>query len=168
MGNCYPDLKAKQKVPHKSVYVAIKVPHKSVLIFQKVPHKNVIYFTISLIFSIFAAKKQYMERFIMQDLIAWKNREDRKPLILLGARQVGKTYILKEFGQREFENVAYINCDNNAMAKDLFASDYNIDRILLTIGAITGVNIEAGKTLIIMDGIIFRRKLLLQALCGFC
>ena len=98
-------------------------------------------------------KTQYMERFIMQDLIAWKNREDRKPLILLGARQVGKTYILKEFGQREFENVAYINCDNNAMAKDLFASDYNIDRILLTIGAITGVNIEAGKTLIIMDEI---------------
>ena len=94
-----------------------------------------------------------MERFIMQDLIAWKNRKDRKPLILLGARQVGKTYILKEFGQREFENVAYINCDNNAMAKDLFASDYNIDRILLTIGAITGVNIEAGKTLIIMDEI---------------
>ena len=93
-----------------------------------------------------------MERFIMQDLIAWKNRKDRKPLILLGARQVGKTYILKEFGQREFENVAYINCDNNAMAKDLFASDYNIDRILLTIGAITGVNIEAGKTLIIMQG----------------
>ena len=91
-------------------------------------------------------KNQYMERFIMQDLIAWKNREDRKPLILLGARQVGKTYILKEFGQREFENVAYINCDNNAMAKDLFASDYNIDRILLTIGAITGVNIEAGSS----------------------
>ena len=94
-----------------------------------------------------------MERFIMQDLIAWKNREDRKPLILLGARQVGKTYILKEFGQREFENVAYINCDNNAMVRDLFASDYHIDRILLTIGAITGVNIEAGKTLIIMDEI---------------
>ena len=98
-------------------------------------------------------RKQYMERFIMQDLIAWKNRKDRKPLILLGARQVGKTYILKEFGQREFENVAYINCDNNAMVRDLFASDYHIDRILLTIGAITGVNIEAGKTLIIMDEI---------------
>lgn len=94
-----------------------------------------------------------MERFIMQDLIAWKNREDRKPLILLGARQVGKTYILKEFGQREFKNVAYINCDNNAMVKDLFATDYNIERILLTIGAITGVNIQAGKTLIIMDEI---------------
>ena len=98
-------------------------------------------------------KLRNMERFIMQDLIAWKNRTDRKPLILLGARQVGKTYILKEFGRQEFENVAYINCDNNAMVRDLFAPDYNIDRIILTIGAITGVNIQAGKTLIILDEI---------------
>lgn len=73
-----------------------------------------------------------MERYIMQDLIAWKNRADRKPLILLGARQVGKTYILKDFGRREYENVAYINCDNNAMVKNLFAQDYNMDRIILT------------------------------------
>lgn len=94
-----------------------------------------------------------MERLIMQELIAWKDRRGRKPLILLGARQVGKTYVLKEFGRREFESVAYINCDNNAMVKDLFAPDYDIDRILLTIGAITGVNIQAGKTLIIMDEI---------------
>lgn len=94
-----------------------------------------------------------MYRKIYSKLLEWKNSEIVKPLILLGARQVGKTYILKEFGQREFENVTYINCDNNAMAKDLFASDYNIDRILLTIGAMTGVNIEAGKTLIIMDEI---------------
>ena len=89
----------------------------------------------------------------MQDLIAWKNKKDRKPLILLGARQVGKTYILKEFGRREYENVAYVNCDNNAMVKDLFAPDYNIERIILTIGAITGINIQPGKTLIIMDEI---------------
>ena len=46
-----------------------------------------------------------MERSIMKDLVAWKNRADRKPLILLGARQIGKTYILKEFGKREFKNV---------------------------------------------------------------
>lgn len=98
-------------------------------------------------------KLRNMERFIMQDLIAWKNRTDRKPLILLGARQVGKTYILKEFGRQEFENVAYINCDNNAMVRDLFTPDYNIERIILTIGAITGVNIQAGKTLIILDEI---------------
>lgn len=94
-----------------------------------------------------------MERYIMQDLIAWKKRADRKPLILLGARQVGKTYILKEFGRREYENVAYINCDNNAMVKDLFAQDYNMERIILTIGAITGVTILPEKTLIIMDEI---------------
>lgn len=87
----------------------------------------------------------------MDDLVRWKNRNDRKPLILLGARQVGKTYILKEFGRREYDNVAYINCDNNALVRDLFTPDYNIGRILLTIGAITGVNIQPGKTLIIMD-----------------
>lgn len=89
----------------------------------------------------------------MQDLVAWKNRADRKPLILLGARQVGKTYILKEFGRREYENVAYINCDNNAMVKDLFAQDYNMERIIMTIGAITGIKIQPGKTLVIMDEI---------------
>ena len=93
-----------------------------------------------------------MERFIMQDLIAWKNRADRKPLILLGARQVGKTYILKDFGRREYKNVAYINCDNNKIIKDLF-TDYNIERIILTLSAITGESIVPGKTLIIIDEI---------------
>ena len=87
----------------------------------------------------------------MDDLVRWKNRNDRKPLILLGARQVGKTYILKEFGRREYDNVAYINCDNNALVRDLFTPDYNIGRILLTLGALTVVNIQPGKTLIIMD-----------------
>ena len=97
-------------------------------------------------------KYELMERFIMQDLIAWKNRADRKPLILLGARQVGKTYILKDFGRREYDNVAYVNCDNNETIRDLFI-DYNIERIILTLSAITGENIMPGKTLIIMDEI---------------
>lgn len=109
---------------------------------------------LSCLFSVYLQQNTlYMERFVMQDLIAWKNKKDRKPLILLGARQVGKTYILKEFGRREYENVAYVNCDNNAMVKDLFAPDYNIERIILTVGAITGINIQPGKTLIIMDEI---------------
>ena len=125
-------------------------------------------FCYLILFQYFCGKKILcMERFIMQDLIAWKNREDRKPLILLGARQVGKTYILKEFGRREFENIAYINCDNNAMVKDLFLTDYNVERILLTIGAITGVNIQAGKTLIVMDEIQELRRGL-NALKYFC
>ena len=94
-----------------------------------------------------------MYRNIIEKLKDWKNKKGRKPLVLAGARQVGKTYILKEFGKREFANVAYINCDDNELAKNLFVKDYNMQRILLAIGAITGENIEAGKTLIILDEI---------------
>ncbi len=94
-----------------------------------------------------------MYRNIIERLKAWKNKESRKPLILSGARQVGKTYILKQFGKQEFDNVAYINCDDNELSKGLFVQDYNIQRILLAIGAITGQSIEAGKTLIILDEI---------------
>lgn len=66
---------------------------------------------------------------------------------------MGKTYILKEFGEKEFDNVAYINCDDNVLAKDLFTQDYDMRRILLAIGAITRQTIVAGKTLIILDEI---------------
>lgn len=94
-----------------------------------------------------------MHRNIIEKLAAWKTKKNRKPLILSGARQVGKTYILKEFGKEYFSNVAYINCDNNELVKDLFVQDYDMQRILLAIGAITQQNIEAGKTLIILDEI---------------
>lgn len=94
-----------------------------------------------------------MERTVMNDLIAWKERVDRKPLILLGARQVGKTYILKEFGRQHYDNVAYINCDNNELAKGLFEPDYDMQRIILSIGAITGQQVLPGKTLIVLDEI---------------
>lgn len=94
-----------------------------------------------------------MYRNIIEQLKKWKNKEDRKPLILSGARQVGKTYILKKFGEQEFANVAYINCDDNELAKNLFTQDHNIQRIILAIGAITSQSIEAGKTLIILDEI---------------
>ncbi|NDV58406.1 ATP-binding protein [Bacteroides sp. 519] len=92
-----------------------------------------------------------MERKIVKKLRIWKDEPQRKPLILLGARQVGKTWIMKHFGELEFENVAYINCDEEPLAEELFASDYNIPRILLTLQAITSTKIEAGKTLIIFD-----------------
>lgn len=94
-----------------------------------------------------------MEREILNKLIAWKHRPDRKPLILLGARQVGKTHILKEFGRRQYKYLAYVNCDNNAMVSDLFAPDYNMERILLSIGAVTNVPIEPENTLIVFDEI---------------
>lgn len=94
-----------------------------------------------------------MYRNIIEQLKKWKTKAQRKPLVLAGARQVGKTYILKKFGEQEFVNVAYINCDDNELAKDLFRQDYDIRRIILAIGAITEQRIEAGKTLIILDEI---------------
>ena len=94
-----------------------------------------------------------MQRNILENFAAWKTKKNRKPLILSGARQVGKTYILKKFGKEYYSNVAYINCDNNELVKDLFVQDYDMQRILLAIGAITQQTIEAGKTLIILDEI---------------
>ena len=94
-----------------------------------------------------------MYRNVINELIKWKESPDRKPLILLGARQVGKTYILKHFGKAYYKNVAYINCDNNAKVKDLFAEDYDTDRIILNIGAITKETIKPDETLIILDEI---------------
>jgi predicted AAA+ superfamily ATPase len=94
-----------------------------------------------------------MYRNVIEQLKEWKNSLQRKPLVLAGARQVGKTYILKEFGKTEYENVAYINCDDNALAKNLFEEDYDMQRIIMAIGAITQQNIIPGKTLIILDEI---------------
>ncbi|TGX97896.1 ATP-binding protein [Bacteroides muris (ex Afrizal et al. 2022)] len=94
-----------------------------------------------------------MYRNIIEQLREWKNKEGRKPLILAGARQVGKTYILRKFGEEEFDNVVYVNCEDNVLAKNLFAQDYNMQRIVLALGAIAGQSIEAGKTLIILDEI---------------
>lgn len=108
-----------------------------------------------------------MERSIINQLKEWKNSALRKPLILAGARQVGKTYILKEFGNREYENVAYINCDNNPEVAGLFAEDYDMKRALLVIGALTGQPILPGKTLIILDEIQEQPKGL-SALKYFC
>ena len=94
-----------------------------------------------------------MYRNIITRLREWKDKAHRKPLVLSGARQVGKTYILREFGKQEFDNVAYINCDDSSLAKDLFTQDYDMQRIILAIGAITRQPIVAGKTLIILDEI---------------
>ena len=91
-----------------------------------------------------------MERFIYKELTEWKNSRERKPLILEGARQVGKTWILKEFGRNEYEKLAYINCDNNTQIKKLF-SDFDTSRLLRGFSAITGINITKENTLIVLD-----------------
>lgn len=108
-----------------------------------------------------------MKRTIIAQLKAWKNSPLRKPLILSGARQVGKTYILKEFGKQEYENVAYINCDGNQEIAHIFAEDYDMQRVLMVIGAISKQPIIPGKTLIILDEIQELHKGL-SALKYFC
>ena len=94
-----------------------------------------------------------MNRQIYNELKRWKTSQDRKPLVLLGARQVGKTWIMRHFGAHEYESVAYINCDDEPRAKELFTLDYDMDRILLSIQVITGVKVLPGKTLVIFDEI---------------
>ena len=92
-----------------------------------------------------------MERFLMESLVAWKESARRKPLVLNGARQVGKTWLLKEFGARHFENVAYVNFDNNPGLSEQFEAGYDLSRLLLMIQAETGQKVTAGKTLVILD-----------------
>ncbi len=94
-----------------------------------------------------------MHRKIYNKLLEWKQSKSRKPLMLLGARQVGKTWLMREFGANEYKNVAYINCDTEPLTKDLFLNDYDIHRLILGFQAITGQSISPKDTLIILDEI---------------
>lgn len=94
-----------------------------------------------------------MKRKLYNSLIEWKNSPDRKPLILEGARQVGKTWLLKEFGRNEYDQVVYINCADESFAKKLFTHDLKPDRIVRDIEANSGQTVVAGQTLIIFDEI---------------
>ena len=93
-----------------------------------------------------------MKRNVYSNLLDWKNDENHKPLILLGARQVGKTYILKEFARNEFDNYVYVNCHLNKFVDTLF-EDFDIERIISAIELHYEVKIEDGKTLLIFDEI---------------
>ena len=92
-----------------------------------------------------------MEREIYTRLLSWKDNPHRKPLILMGARQVGKSYIIKEFGSREFDELILLNCDKDKRIAGIFETDYRIDRILADIEILTGQKIIPGKTLIFLD-----------------
>lgn len=94
-----------------------------------------------------------MKRTLYNQLVAWKNKSTRKPLILEGARQVGKTWLMKEFGKKEFENMVYVNCADEEFAKSLFSRNLKPDRIVRDVVANTRQRIEAGKTLLVFDEI---------------
>lgn len=93
-----------------------------------------------------------MKRLIYSDLLKWKSRPDRKPLILLGARQVGKTYILKEFGKNEFKQMVYLNCHQNKFAETLFR-DLSVERIITDLERFYETKIVPGETLVVFDEI---------------
>lgn len=95
----------------------------------------------------------YMQRFLMEELVQWKKKENRKPLILKGARQVGKTWIMKEFGRLHFKKVAYVTFYNNQRMKKVFEDDYDIERILMNINIETHTEVTPQDTLIIFDEI---------------
>ena len=89
----------------------------------------------------------------MQVLIAWKNKQQRKPLIIRGARQVGKTWLMKEFGKNEYDQTAYINFESSKLLKAWFVDNFDIQRIITALQIETGVQINAENTLIIFDEI---------------
>ena len=92
-----------------------------------------------------------MERLILKKLLDWKNSPYRKPLILNGVRQVGKTWALKEFGRRYYENTAYFNFEENEEYRQFFETTKDVDRILQNIMLASGQQIAPEKTLIIFD-----------------
>jgi uncharacterized protein len=94
-----------------------------------------------------------MERQAMQYLNNWKDKKNRKPIIIKGARQVGKTWLMKEFGKSNFKQTAYINFESSSFLKNLFVENFDIKRIISAIGIETGLQINARETLIILDEI---------------
>jgi predicted AAA+ superfamily ATPase len=94
-----------------------------------------------------------MIRSLYKDLIYWKNSVNRKPLILQGARQVGKTWLMKDFGKQEFEKTVYLNFESSERLKSLFLVDFDVQRIITTIEIEVGYKIQADKCLLIFDEI---------------
>ena len=95
----------------------------------------------------------YVYRYKFEDLKKWKVSKNRKPLIIRGARQVGKTWLMQEFGKNEYEKCAYINFDNNTRMEQLFSEGFDLERIIQGLKIESGVNIEPENTLIIFDEI---------------
>ena len=94
-----------------------------------------------------------MKRLLYNQLVEWKNDADRKPLVLEGARQVGKTWLLKEFGKNEYHNMIYVNFHDDPDAQVIFQQNLKVDRIIESLETISHQKITAGKTLIFLDEI---------------
>lgn len=94
-----------------------------------------------------------MKRLAMEKLVEWKNKKRRKPLVIMGARQVGKTWLMKEFGRQYYSKVAYVSFYNNEAMSRVFEQDYDINRIIAAINIEVGFTVSSNDTLIIFDEI---------------
>lgn len=94
-----------------------------------------------------------MERIAMKELVSWKNKPGRKPLIIRGARQVGKTWLMKEFGKNEYSQTVYVNFESSKLLKTLFVDNFDINRIITGLQIETGIQVNPKNTLIIFDEI---------------
>ncbi len=94
-----------------------------------------------------------MKREAIRKLEAWKEKTGRQPLLLMGARQVGKTWLMREFGRQNYREVAYVSFDNSELMRRAFEQDLDVERLLAAIRLHTGCRVEPGKTLIILDEI---------------
>lgn len=108
-----------------------------------------------------------MYRSAINALLQWKNKDNRKPLIIMEARQVGKTWLMKEFGRTNYDKVAYISFYNNKRMDEVFQNDFDVKRIIMNLNIEAGVTITPGDTLIILDEIQDSPKVL-ESLKYFC
>lgn len=92
-----------------------------------------------------------MYRIAMETLLKWKQSKRRKPLIMEGARQVGKTWLMKEFGRQAYTNTVYINFDSNSQMAELFASDLDTERLIMGLELYAGHKIDPSNSLLIFD-----------------
>ena len=110
--------------------------------------KNVLYYS-----RILGKGGDFLKRKAIADLLRWKSSEDRKPLVLKGARQVGKTWLMKEFGESCYDHYVYFNFDEEDALKSIFETNKNPGRIIELLSMISGEKILPGETLIIFDEI---------------
>jgi predicted AAA+ superfamily ATPase len=109
--------------------------------------------TFLVCYIVFLLYKIDMHRIAYQKLLDWKNKSNRLPLIIQGARQVGKTWLMKEFGQNEYEHTAYFNFESSIELHNIFKSGFNISRIIKSLEILNGNEINPDNTLIIFDEI---------------
>ena len=82
-----------------------------------------------------------MQRLLLQSLLQWKGKFDRKPLIIRGARQVGKTWLMKEFGKNNYNNIAYVNFETARSLHSVFETGFEVDKLIMAIKIETGFDL---------------------------